>query len=177
MRKLASYNIAFKGLTEGNHVFDFNIDRSFFELFENSPIDEAEAKVTLLLEKRNGFLAVNLIISGKVRLTCDRCLEEYDQPVENSALIYVKFGEEKPEDDDDIIWLHPEEYQFNVAQLIYEYTILSIPLRHVHPDSGDPSKGCNPEMVKKLDEYQHSPGRQEDDRWNKLKELMKNNIN
>ena len=175
VEKLSTYNIAFKGLKEGNHVFDFHIGRSFFEHFENSLIEEADAQATIILEKRSSFMTLELRITGTVRLTCDRCLEPYDQPVENSARLYIKFGDAGQEGEDDVIWLHPEDYQFNVAQLIYEYLILSIPLRHVHPSVAGGPGSCNPEMLKKLKEYAPLHEEKGDDRWEKLRNLMNNN--
>jgi uncharacterized metal-binding protein YceD (DUF177 family) len=175
VEKLSSYLIAFKGLKEGNHVFDYHIGNSFFELFENSLIEAAEAEAKVVLEKRNTFMSLELSLRGTVRLTCDRCLEEYDQPVENSARLIIKFGETEQEDGDEVIWLHPDDYQFNVAQIIYEYLVFSIPLKHVHPSPPGGPGGCNPEMLKKLKEYTPLHGEKGDDRWEKLKNLLNNN--
>lgn len=175
VEKLSTYNIAFKGLKEGNHVFDFHIGRSFFEHFENSLIEEADAQATITLEKRSSFMTLELRITGTVRLTCDRCLEEYDQPVEKTARLYIKFGETEQDEEDEVIWLHPDDYQFNVAQIIYEYLIFSIPLKQVHLSPQGGPGGCNPEMLKKLEEYSPLHEEKGDDRWNKLKDLMNNN--
>lgn len=175
MEKLSAYNIAFKGLKEGNHVFDYHIGKSFFEHFENSLIDEAEVDVKITLEKHSAFMALHVSIRGKARLTCDRCLEPYDQPIKNKADMFIKFGETESEDGDDVVWLKPEDYQINVAQIIYEYISLSVPLKHVHPADSEGKSSCNPEMLNRLKQYSRLKEEKPDDRWSQLKDLLNNN--
>lgn len=175
VEKLSTYNIAFKGLKEGNHVFDYHIADSFFEHFENRLVDHADVNVSITLEKRSSFMSVRLSLEGFVELTCDRCLELYHQPVQNEKQLWIKFGENESEDDDEVIWLHPEDYQINVAQIIYEYIILSVPLKHVHPSDKEGKSSCNPEMLKKLKEYTRHHEEQSDGRWEQLKDLLNNN--
>ncbi len=174
VEKLSTYNIAFKGLKEGNHDFDYHIGNSFFELFENSLVDEAVADARITLEKHTTFMRLHLDLRGLVKLTCDRCLDLYDQPVKNQADLIIKTGE-TDDDDDEVIWLHPEDFQINVAQIIYEYLILSIPLKHVHPSGKDGGVGCNPEMLEKIKKYSPLHEEKGDDRWGKLKDLLNNN--
>jgi uncharacterized protein len=171
--KLSTYNIAFKGLAEGIHVFDYQIGNSFFDQFENSLVEQADVKITL--EKRNTFLSLNIRLTGTVRLICDRCLEWYDQPVTNKADLFIKFGNTQLNDGDDVIWLHPYDYQFNVAQIIYEFITLCVPLKHIHPSSGGGKTGCNAEMLKKLEKFSHPSEKKPDERWKQLKNLLNNN--
>lgn len=175
MEKLSTYNIAFKGLAEGIHVFDYLIGDAFFVLFENSLVEQADVNVKVILEKRNTFMSLNIALTGIIPLVCDRCLEKYDQPVTHHAGLFIKFGESTGSDDEDVIWLHPDDFQINVAQLIYEYICLSIPLKHVHPTRGKESAGCNPDMLKKLEEYTHATGSKTDERWDQLKSLTNKN--
>ncbi len=175
MEKLSVYTIAFSGLKEGKHDFDYHIGQSFFEHFENSLVDQADIRVNVTLEKRSSYMALELVLKGTVRLTCDRCLEPYDQPVKHKTVLYVKFGEGNQEEDDGVIWLHPEDYQINVSQIIYEYICLSIPLRHVHPSGKEGGSGCDPEMLRRIKKYHVSAAQQSDSRWDQLKNLRNNN--
>jgi uncharacterized metal-binding protein YceD (DUF177 family) len=175
VEKLSTYNIAFKGLAEGAHVFDYHISDAFFVLFENSLVEQADVDIKITLEKRSTFMALTIALAGIIPLVCDRCLEKYDQPVTHHAGLFIKFGESTGSDDQDVIWLHPDDFQFNVAQLIYEYICLSIPLRHVHSPKGKGSTGCNPDMLKKLEEHTHTAGSKTDERWDQLKSLTNKN--
>ena len=175
MEKQSAYNIAFKGLKEGNHIFEYHIGKAFFEPIENSLVEEAEVNVAITLERRNTFMSLHLNIEGSVKLICDRCLELYDQPINNKAKLFIKFSETVTDDTDDVIWLHPEVYQLNVAQIIYEYICLSIPLKHVHPVKKDGTSLCNPEMIKTLEAYSHPHEEKQDARWDLLKKLLGKN--
>jgi uncharacterized protein len=174
----SKYDIAFKGLVEGLHDFEFQIDDSFFEHFEESLVDSGEAKINVVLEKRSAFLKLHFNIKGWVELVCDRCLENYRQKIKLKTEMFVKFGETEFEEGENVIWILPEEHYLNLAQLIYEYTMLSIPLRHIHPKNKNGERGCNKEMLKKLKNYMHSESEDEtpvDPRWDALKELGNNN--
>ena len=175
------YSIEFKGLKEGLHDYEFEVDNKFFEHFNKSLVEVGAVKAVVQLEKRSSFLKLNLLLNGWIELTCDNCLELYHQNIEMETEQFVKFGEETEFDEgDNVIWVLPEEHAINLAQVIYEYIILSIPLRQVHPDeTGENS--CNPEMIKKLNEYTHHEAENEDKddeidpRWAALKNLKNNN--
>jgi uncharacterized protein len=174
--KISKYDIAYKGLKEGRHKFEYQIDDAFFELFEGSLVQKSNVAAEVILEKRSTILILLFKIEGTLELTCDRCLENYDQPVKKTAEIFVKFGEEKFDDGDDVICVSPEEYHLNVAQLLYEYTVLSIPAKHVHPDDKNGNRTCNKEMIEQIKKYSTSANEEtHDQRWDILKKLGNNN--
>jgi len=177
----SKYNIEFKGLKEGLHDYEFEIDSKFFEHFDESLVDVGEVQVKVRLEKRSAFLKLSFEFGGWVELICDRCLEPYNQDIKLETELFVKFGEENEFDEgDNVIWVLPEEHVLNLAQVIYEYTILSIPLKHVHPNKKG-ENSCNPEMLAKLDSYTHAGEDKKDEedeidpRWAALKNLKNNN--
>lgn len=172
------YNIEFKGLSEGPHEFDFKINNKFFEHFEGSLVEKGEVKTDVLLIKRSTFIKIHLKINGWVELICDRCLETYEQEITNEAELFVKFGEESFEDDENVIWVLPEEHAINLAQPIYEYVSLGIPMRHIHPKNKNGKRECDPEMLKKLKKFKYSNIEEKestDPRWDALKNLRNNN--
>jgi uncharacterized metal-binding protein YceD (DUF177 family) len=174
----SKYDVAFKGLTEGLHEFEFQINGKFFGHFEASLVDNGEVSTKVILEKRSTFIKLHFKIKGWVELMCDRCLENYRQKIKHKTDIFVKFGEQEFEDGENVIWILPEEHQINLAQLIYEYVILSIPLRHVHPKNENGKRNCNKEMLDKLKNYMHTTDEDETDvdpRWDVLKKLGNNN--
>ena len=172
------YNIEFKGLKEGIHEFEFEVNDSFFAHFEDRLVDNGEVKAIVALEKRSTFLKLDLKIKGWLELTCDRCLENYQQKIKNHAELFVKFGENEFEENENVIWVDPEEHVINVAQIIYEYITLSIPLRHIHPKNKNGERSCNKEMIRRLKNYTHA-GHDEkpeiDPRWEALRKLENNN--
>ena len=172
------YDIEFKGLKEGLHEFEFEVDNKFFVHFEESLVENGEITVKVVLEKRSSFLKLHLNIKGWLELNCDRCLEDYRQKVVNEAEMFVKFSETESDEGENVIWINPEEHHINLAQIIYEYISLSIPLRHVHPKNNDGKRDCNTEMLEKLKNYMHPESEDKttiDPRWDALRKL--GNIN
>ena len=90
----SKYNIEFKGLKEGLHDYEFEIDSKFFEHFDESLVDVGEVQVKVRLEKRSAFLKLSFEFGGWVELICDRCLEPYNQDIKLETELFVKFGEE-----------------------------------------------------------------------------------
>jgi uncharacterized metal-binding protein YceD (DUF177 family) len=176
MAKLSTYNLAFKGLGIGTHDFDYQIGKRFFEYFDGGIAEDGKVDVKLKLEKQSAFMVLKFQVKGTVRIPCDRCLELFDQPVKSQNTVFVKYGEENFEDGDDVIWIGPDDTQINVAKLIYDFIILSMPIKHVHPDDEKGNSLCDPEMLKKLNALSVSEKNDEmtDSRWNELKKLLGN---
>ena len=177
MNYLSQYTLPFSGLGEGKHQFDFAINDRFFAEFETSEIKKGDLKVQVELEKRSTHLRLSFSISGVVELTCDRCLENFNYPLESTRGLLVKFSEKPIEDEAELIYLHPTDFQVEIAQYIYEFVILSLPIRRIHPDGEDGESLCDPVMLKKLEELRyHSKTFDEpvDPRWKDLKKFSNN---
>jgi uncharacterized protein len=147
------YIIQFKGLKEGIHDFVFSIDKPFFEAFEYLAVPDGHIDVKVVLDKKTTFLDLSMLLTGAMQVQCDRCLEYFSLPVEYSSHLIVRFSETEKEPDEEVVWLHPDEYELSLAHYLYECLSLSIPIRKVHPDFADGSSGCDPEMLEKLDQY------------------------
>ena len=178
MTLLSKYEINFSGLIEGIHLFDFSADKRFFEEFEESEIEEGNVNIQVELEKRSAYLRLNFIISGDVELVCDRCLGKFMQTVKSRTPVMVKFSDNETEDTDEVIYLHQGDYKISIGRLIYEFIVLSIPIRRVHPDDEFGNSFCDQEMIKKIEEYKvtdsHKSSEYIDPRWNELKKIIGN---
>jgi uncharacterized protein len=133
------------------HEFEFELVDAFFGEFPDSGIQQAEVKVKVAMIRQERQLEFYFELEGKVVLPCDRCLEEYEQPVEGEFNLYGKFGHGNNEDELDVVWIAPESGQLDLSQYLYEYVVLSLPIRKVHPDLPGGRPGCNPEMLKLLE--------------------------
>ena len=175
MNYLSQYTIPFSGLNDGKHLFDFTADHRFFTGFEESEIEQGNVSISVELEKRATYLRLMFKLKGEVELICDRCLEAYFQQVHGKYPMLVKFSETETDDGDEVIYIHPGASQVEVAKLIYEFIILSIPIRHIHPDDQNGNSLCDQEMLKKLDEYKAADLPENDPidpRWNDLKKII-----
>lgn len=147
MSILKKYSIPYKGLSVGSHVFDFEIDDSFFGCFENSEIEHGEADIHIDLQRQNNMLVAQVEIEGSVKVPCDRCLEDVDLPVFFESELIVRFSEEPIESDGDIMWLHPADDELPLAQYIYESIYLSLPYNRAHGVDENGESECNPDML------------------------------
>src|SRR5687767_12137638 len=97
----SQYMIRFGGLPVGIHDFEFEVGDKFFQEIENSGIEKADVKVEARLTKQNNLLTMDLWIYGTVGLDCDRCLKNFNYPIEDRAHLVIKHG--NPEDSTDEI--------------------------------------------------------------------------
>jgi uncharacterized protein len=171
-----SYAVRISGLADGNHDFLFELDRQFFASFEPSEVGTGNVKAKVTLEKKPGVLTLHFSLAGKVEVICDRCLEPFLAEVRTSQTVFVKMGETPGEIEDDVIMIHKDDHEIQVGQLIYEFIVLALPYRRIHPENAGGVPACNPEMIRKLEEHTGSgvTGEQYDPRWDALKGLIEN---
>jgi uncharacterized metal-binding protein YceD (DUF177 family) len=177
--RLKDYSISFKGLKDGLHKFEYQIGASFFGLFKEPLVENGKLNAVVTLNKSQKLLIVDFDIKGTVNSICDKCLGPLEIEVESSERIYFNFGIEYAEQSEEIIVLPYEEHQINVAQWIYEFIILNLPLRHVHADDENGNPTCDAGMIEKLGEYivgedKISEKKEgiSDPRWDALKKLI-----
>ena len=172
--KLKEFNIPFSGLKLGKHHFEYQIDKAFFDSFDYDEFNAASVHVDVILEKMNTVMELEMHAKGTVNVACDISNEPYDQPVEGSLKLVIKFGEAYSDEDDEILVLPHGEYQFSIAQYVYEMIVLSVPSKRVHPGVLDGS--LHSELLRKLQELQPketgNKTEQTDPRWDALRNLL-----
>lgn len=168
------YTIPVSGLKEGRHTFDFEIDNRFFEKFEESEVREGSLVADVVLEKRSTHMDLSISIRGEVKINCTRCLGLLLWPIVCENRLLVKFGSVDEEIDPDILYLPHGENDLDLEQHLYDFIILAVPIRRIHPDDSAGNSTCDPDMLKKLDEHKIEDESGNDPRWDKLRKLMNN---
>ena len=184
MGKFDTYSIQLKSLPMGTSVIEYHLDNGFFALLEDVDIQKGDVNVKVNIRKDSKQHELDFELEGKVVVTCDRCLEEMDQPIKTSGHLIVRFGKEFKDDGDEIVVVPEEQGIINVSWFLYEFVELAIPIKHVHPFGQ-----CNQGMSSKLSEHitfdadeegladdgedGESQGGGYDPRWDALKGLMK----
>ena len=170
MVKLTDFQIAFSGLKLGSHLFDFQIEDAFFQLFDYAELNSGQINVIILLQKKSNMLELEFQIKGNVTLACDTCAEDYTQSIESNYKQIVKFSDvAEPEETDEIIILPTNEHTLEIAQQLYEFIHLSLPSRRAHADKSD----CNQEILEKLEALAYQEPESADPRWSVLQNLKK----
>ncbi len=175
MKDLRAYQIPFVGLKLGEHHFNFVLESSFFSHFEESLVNEGQVFVDLTFDKKERLFVLNFDISGSIKSECDRCGQPFDLPIHGNYTIYVKVGDEREEDKDneDVVWISEGDSMVDVAEMIYEFVHLSLPIKKTHPDLKNGEPGCDPEIIKLLG-IAEAEKKDIDPRWDILKNLSKN---
>jgi uncharacterized metal-binding protein YceD (DUF177 family) len=95
-------------------------------------------------------------MNGWAQVDCDRCLDPLKIEISSKEQIIVKFDDsisEDDRDDSDVIFLPYSEDKINVAQYLYEFAHLNLPIRRIHQDDANGQSTCNAEMISKLEQY------------------------
>jgi uncharacterized protein len=168
--------IAFKGLNDGIHEFRFSKSDKFFESIEYSEFQKGNIEVLVVLNKKPQFLSFEVNIEGQVMVTCDRCLDSFYKPIEFQGTLYAKFTvEEELVENDEIMFLSPNDFEIDLTHYIYESVSLSLPVKRIHPDDKKGKSTCNKKMLKELEKLRfHSAQEDIDPRWEILRKLNNN---
>lgn len=187
MSRFDSYKISLKGLSEGKHAFDYQLDNTFFENIDGEEFRKGSVWMKTVFRKCDEMFDFQFSFTGSVFIPCDRCLSEVEIPVSGTNRLIVKIGDQYKEETDEIIYIPESEGEINLAWFLYEFVALSLPVKRVHP-----SGQCNKAMTSKLRKYMiHTPDseaewdldeqetdfeqeKENDPRWDALKSLIDN---
>jgi len=169
------YLIPFHGLKEGIYNYSFEAGDDFFSLFENPDILGGNLKIELILNRKNQFLEFDFHLKGYLLVPCDRCLEAYQLEIDTHNKLFVRFSTEFSELSDTVITIPHDETRINIAQYIYEFSALALPVQKIHPDQSPGKPGCSQEMLERLGDHTPDNNGGDDDntdpRWDALKKL------
>ncbi len=163
MKVLKSFTINFASFADGEHVFDYQIDDKFLNHFEAALVKEGQINVRLSLLKYLNSLELNFDLQGTIVTPCDVCAEVFDLPIEGSDQIMVKLVETIPEQDDEynVVYLKEGCNSINIAEMLYELIMLSIPIRRVHPLDENGNSTCDPAVLAYLQQHSVAPNEQQ----------------
>ncbi|CAN5243579.1 DUF177 domain-containing protein [soil metagenome] len=137
MKALNKYNIDIYRLSNGTHDYIFEIDDTFFQSFESEIINKSKAEAKVVLRKTDSLIEATFLIEGTVELECDRSLELFDYPISTKDRILYKYGEEEMEMDDDIYIITKLTQKINVAQHVYDFINMAVPMKKISPKYQD----------------------------------------
>lgn len=167
--------IRLNGLTVGSHLYEIEVNDSFFESRDYSEIEGADVKVNLELVKQNNLIQLNFTIKGTVETACDRCTKAFPVELDAYEEMFLKFGDPDEEHPENMLVLPFGETELDLSQPLYEFITLALPARRV-PCEENPDFECDYDTLDKLnnistDEPEQNPG---DSIWDKLKNINNN---
>lgn len=174
--KLTDYNIDIYKLPNKVYQYQHQIDQNFFKYFENSLVEQGSLLSEVTLDKQETLITIDFHITGTVELECDRSLEKFDYPIAVHEKLLFQYGAEEQELTEEIVIITRNTQTINVAQYIYEFIGLAIPMKKIHPKY---AKDDNPFLEGEIvytsnhtqDQEDDSSDDQIDPRWDILKKL------
>ena len=155
MENRRKFDIAFVGLKPGVHEYNFEVDEKFFASYQQTDYNNCQASITLKLEKNTSFMMLKFEIGGSVNVICDRCgntlpLDLWDEF--NMVVKQVENPEEmnESEEDPDIFYISRTESHLHLADWIYEFVSLSIPMQRMCNEAEMGGPQCNKEILAML---------------------------
>lgn len=172
MSYINQFSIPIKDNERGIRTFDFYIDNDFFKFFDNNEIQASDLNVIAVSEKNLNDILLRIDIRGDVNVKCDRCLEYFDMPLKFDKNFVIQRGLETNQQSDDILKISEDANELNIGKLLYDYIILSLPIKKVHPDDENGNSLCNGDIIDFLKDNEREQEKIRTDKiWNELKKL------
>ncbi len=167
------YKIAYKGLKNGTHRRDFDIDAEFFKNFEKSRIQESAIKIDIEIDCRSTMLVFDFNISGTYQSDCDRCTAPIDVVITGEDQMIFKLSEDVSSESDEVIFIDPKETHIDLTQVLYQLIHAHLPISEIRDCESEDYKHCDHEVLDRL-EYR-APEEPKEERqnplWGALKDL------
>jgi uncharacterized protein len=171
-----AFKVNIVGLTNTVHRFDFEVGNDFFDQYGTALISEGSLKAEVVLDKHETFIDANFIISGFVKLICDRSLDPFEYPIKADRKLVFKYGDADQELSDEIVMIHRDSDSLELGQYIFEFIALEVPIKKLHPRFQDEEEEDDAAEGKIIYTSKASPdddpdGEDIDPRWDILKKL------
>lgn len=149
------FEIAFVGLKPGIHKYEYRVDDKFFSNYGKQDFANCNAVIKLELDKNSSFMFLKFDVDGTADVTCDRCGNPLTIRLWDEFKVMVKLVDNpdemnEQEEDPDVYYISRGESHLHLADWIYEFINLSIPMQKMCPPDEVGGPQCNKEVLAKL---------------------------
>lgn len=179
MKKSRVFEIAWVGLKEGAHTYEYEItDRFLTDLdYEGDDIHNLDCRVKLTFDKKVNFFQLHFDIDGKATVACDRCGDPVELLLWDEFNLIVKLTNDEAlveNEEEDVVFIPFNETIIDVSEWIYEFLLLSFPIQRLHGEDENGKSLCNPEVIALLDKYKQDVSEQQQNKlWKGLENFKK----
>lgn len=124
MGKFTLYKLPLKSLPVGTHHYEYLLDNEFFRNIDGPEVQKGKVSVTLSVKRTADVFELDFVINGVIQVPCDRCLDDLDLEVDTKEKLYVKFGAEYSDENDNVVIVPEAEGEINIAWFLYEFIAL-----------------------------------------------------
>lgn len=153
------FDIAFVGLKPGVHEFTYEISDKFFSFYGEQDFSNVKATVKLTLDKKTGFMLLKFDVGGSLDVVCDRCGNMLPMQLWDEFNLVVKLVDNpdemnQQEEDPDVYYLGRTESHLQVADWIFEFINLSLPMTKMCREEEVGGPHCNKAVLEQLKKMQ-----------------------
>lgn len=141
------------------HISQTDISDKFFSFYGQQDFTGVKAFVKLKLDKKSGFMLLKFDIDGTVNVECDRCGNNLPLQLWDEFKLVVKLVENpeemnNQEEDPDVFYIGRTESHLHIADWIYEFINLSLPMTRMCSEEEIGGPNCNKEVLEQLKKMQ-----------------------
>lgn len=156
MDKMDTYKVDLLSSSFKDGQITFDIDDDFFAAIDGM-IDRGNLNTTVDCRCTGSMYKFEIHSVGNIVVPCDRCLADLELRIDTADELVVKLGEEFSDEGDCVI-VPEAEGVIDLAQYIYEFIVLSMPIVCTH----EPGK-CDDAMMLEFSKHQTTRSGYEDD--------------
>lgn len=134
-------------LALGRHDLEAKLDDAFFSALDQTEILSGDVDAQIGIVATENSFTLHVELNGTVSVTCDRCLDPVEEPIEVEDDFVVKLAAEDGEDDD-CIYVSERHPILDLGWLLYEEISVDLPIVCRH----QPGE-CNPQMEELLQSH------------------------
>jgi uncharacterized protein len=120
-------------ITQHCAVVTYDLGEAFFKLFEESLLKKGKLTATVKVVRKHDDIQLLFNVVGVVALVCDRSLETFDYPICIEKKVTFRLGHEDEELAVDLYAMERKHATINIAQHIYDFVSLEVPMKNLHP--------------------------------------------
>ena len=133
-KHLRKFDVKIQSLSNNEHLFEFEFNQDLLEHFSDDlEMKNTFGKCKLNIIKSDMMLETSFLITGSTELICDRSLKDFTYSIDLEKKILFKFGDFDEEISEDMIVIDRNKSIINISNYIYEFVILKIPAKRLHP--------------------------------------------
>ncbi len=157
-------------LLDGIHRFEETIESESLNFYQQEVYPHA-LHVRADVDKFRETIRCQVHLRTEAHYVCDRCLKEYEVPLDGEFELLLHVGREALEtDEDNVVNLPAETLEFDLTDYITEYLILAVPMKKLCRESCKGiCPGCGADLNTEPCTCTEKPV---DPRWEKLRNLL-----
>ena len=172
---LKNYTFEFKKYEKGEHTFFIGAGTELFRDFEYEEIRKARIKVRCNAIVEENSVSIDMKLIGIVNVQCDVCGDFFNLKIKKHVFLNFRVANSPIEDEPELIYIPVDSVSIDLKKIVYDYSILSLPMKIVHQKNENGQRKCNPETLKLLDEFKQKSKGSNIKGLNDLKNKFNNN--